>query len=183
MSSTFHAVVRGPSFTGLGKRPVLMPAHHVDRPTGIGPSGARIEVSRTKPERGRLSLICSCALSELVNFILTLIRRRTAQAVSFRLKSSPPVLRVDPLCQSADLTPRESHSLQACDSFFADAAKSRWIPLHANWISERAGLGQGWARVVPVIHNFNETQWRERSALISIWRKLLTHSLSTIMQF
>lgn len=59
MSSTFHAVVRGPSFTGLGNRPVLTPAHHVERPIGIGPCGARIDVSRTKPEAGRSSLICS----------------------------------------------------------------------------------------------------------------------------
>jgi len=28
MSSAFHAVVRGPSLTGLGKRPVLHPSHH-----------------------------------------------------------------------------------------------------------------------------------------------------------
>ena len=56
MSSTFQAVVRGPSFTGFGKRPVLIPAHHVERPTGIGPFGARMEARRTKPERGRLVL-------------------------------------------------------------------------------------------------------------------------------
>jgi hypothetical protein len=37
MSSTRHAVVRGPSLTGLGNRPALTPAHHVERPTGIGP--------------------------------------------------------------------------------------------------------------------------------------------------
>jgi hypothetical protein len=34
MSSTRHAVVRGPSFTGRGKRPLLTPAHHVERPIG-----------------------------------------------------------------------------------------------------------------------------------------------------
>ena len=28
MSELFHAVVRGPSLTGLGKRPVLHPCHH-----------------------------------------------------------------------------------------------------------------------------------------------------------
>ena len=53
MSSTFQAVVRGPSFTGLGKRPDFTPAHHVDRPTGIGPRGAKIEASRTKPAGGK----------------------------------------------------------------------------------------------------------------------------------
>jgi hypothetical protein len=53
MSSAFHAVILGPSFIGLGNRPVLMPAHHVDLPTGIGPFGARIEESRTKPVSGK----------------------------------------------------------------------------------------------------------------------------------
>lgn len=52
MSSTRHAVMRGPSFTGFGKRPSLMPAHHVDLLTGIGPFGERIEASRTKPVVG-----------------------------------------------------------------------------------------------------------------------------------
>jgi hypothetical protein len=40
------------------------------------------------------------------------------------LKSSPPVLGSIRSNQSADLTPQESHSLQACGSFFADAAES-----------------------------------------------------------
>jgi hypothetical protein len=53
MSSTRHAEIRGPSFTGRGYRPVLIPAHHVDLPTGIGPFGARIAESRTKPVCGR----------------------------------------------------------------------------------------------------------------------------------
>jgi len=35
MSSTRHAVMRGPSFTGVGKRPALTPAHQVDLLTGI----------------------------------------------------------------------------------------------------------------------------------------------------
>jgi hypothetical protein len=52
MSSTFQAVVRGPSFTGFGNRPALTPAHQVERPTGIGPLGARMEGSRTKPVSG-----------------------------------------------------------------------------------------------------------------------------------
>jgi hypothetical protein len=59
MSSTFQAVVRGPSFTGLGNRPVLTPAYQVERPTGIGPCGARMDVRRTNPVAGRLSLNCS----------------------------------------------------------------------------------------------------------------------------
>src|SRR3546814_3706471 len=53
MSSTRHAVMRGPSLTGFGNRPSLMPAHQVDLLTGIGPLGARIEASRTKPVAGR----------------------------------------------------------------------------------------------------------------------------------
>jgi hypothetical protein len=80
MSSTFHAVVRGPSLTGLGKRPVLIPAYQVERPTGIGPRGARIDVSRTKPVLGRVSLICSCPLFELRFFISTLAVKRTVPA-------------------------------------------------------------------------------------------------------
>lgn len=35
MSSTRQTVNRGPSFIGLGKRPVLTPAHQVDLETGI----------------------------------------------------------------------------------------------------------------------------------------------------
>ena len=33
MSSTRQTVMRGPSFTGFGNRPLLMPAHQVERPT------------------------------------------------------------------------------------------------------------------------------------------------------
>ncbi len=35
ISSTRQAVIRGPSFIGWGKRPVLTPSHHVDLLTGI----------------------------------------------------------------------------------------------------------------------------------------------------
>jgi hypothetical protein len=38
------------------KRPDLTPAHHVERPTGIGPCGAMIETSRTKPVVGKVGL-------------------------------------------------------------------------------------------------------------------------------
>src|SRR5437763_5122953 len=58
MSSAFHAVIRGLSFTGLGNRPALTPAHHVDRDTGIGPVGARICLTRTKPVSGKGRLLC-----------------------------------------------------------------------------------------------------------------------------
>ncbi|ESX09968.1 hypothetical protein X768_16605 [Mesorhizobium sp. LSJC265A00] len=49
MSSRFQAVMRGPSFTGWGKRPSRTPAHHVERLTGMGPSGAKMLGNRTKP--------------------------------------------------------------------------------------------------------------------------------------
>ena len=49
MSSTRHAVVRGPSFTGLGNRPDFTPDHQVDLQTGIGPFGARISEILMKP--------------------------------------------------------------------------------------------------------------------------------------
>ena len=52
MSSTRQAVVLGPSLMGLGKRPPLIPAHQVDLLTGMGPRGAKIEASRTKPVVG-----------------------------------------------------------------------------------------------------------------------------------
>ncbi len=35
MSSTRHAVIRGPIFTGLGNLPDLIPSHQVDLQTGI----------------------------------------------------------------------------------------------------------------------------------------------------
>lgn len=35
MSSTRHAVIRGPSLVGFGNRPVLTPFHHVDLLTGM----------------------------------------------------------------------------------------------------------------------------------------------------
>ncbi len=54
LSSTRQAVMRGPSFTGFGKRPDLTPTHQVDLLTGIGPFGARIEGRRTKPVSGKL---------------------------------------------------------------------------------------------------------------------------------
>ena len=45
--------MRGPSFTGLGNRPSLIPAHHVDLLTGMGPFGAMIAGNRTKPVVGK----------------------------------------------------------------------------------------------------------------------------------
>ena len=56
MSSARQAVILAPSFTGFGKRPSLMPAHQVDRLTGIGPVGARMALRRRKPVEGRLAL-------------------------------------------------------------------------------------------------------------------------------
>ena len=46
MSSALHTVVRGPSFTGLGKRPVRHPSHHALLLMGIM---ARICGRRRKP--------------------------------------------------------------------------------------------------------------------------------------
>lgn len=45
ISSTRHAVMRGPSLSGAGKRPDFTPAHQVDLLMGMGPFGARIELS------------------------------------------------------------------------------------------------------------------------------------------
>ena len=55
MSSTRQAVIRGPSLTGFGYRPLATPAHHVERLTGIGPSGPIIEGRRIKPISGSAS--------------------------------------------------------------------------------------------------------------------------------
>jgi hypothetical protein len=41
ISSALQAVMRGPNFTGWGKRPDFTPAHQVDLLTGMGPAGAR----------------------------------------------------------------------------------------------------------------------------------------------
>src|SRR5262249_52935493 len=52
ISSTRHAVTRGPILIGFGKRPDFTPAHQVDLLTGMGPRGARMARKRTNPVRG-----------------------------------------------------------------------------------------------------------------------------------
>src|SRR5437016_1742502 len=62
MSSTFQAVIRGPSLTPLGNRPALIPAHHVDRETG---KMERTAGSRMYPSFGILgfsSIALTCSL-------------------------------------------------------------------------------------------------------------------------
>src|SRR5204862_6527636 len=64
MSSTFQAVIRGPSLKPLGNRPAVMPAHQVDRETGNTDNTAR---SRMYPSPGIIgpfssALICSLLL-------------------------------------------------------------------------------------------------------------------------
>jgi hypothetical protein len=127
MSSTFHAVVRGPSFTGLGKRPDLTPAHQVDRPTGIGPAGARIAASRTNPVFGRSSLLCSTPLFARSNFIIsTLAVRVTAPATISNLNSSLSLVGSIRSLARVRKNPRESHRWQALRlSFFAGAARPK----------------------------------------------------------
>src|SRR5271156_4517321 len=46
MSSSVQTVMRDPSLWGLGNRPDLTPAQHVDLPTGIGPTGPKMDLSR-----------------------------------------------------------------------------------------------------------------------------------------
>jgi len=70
ISSTRHAVVRGPSLTGFGKRPSLMPAHQVDFDTGIGPRGANIDARRTKPVSGRVSCCATVYLHAIVRGVV-----------------------------------------------------------------------------------------------------------------
>jgi hypothetical protein len=120
MSSTRQAVVRGPSLTGCGNRPLLTPAHQVERPTGIGPFGAMIDVSLTKPSGGRIPLIWLgiSVVSSLC--IATLTRSRTAQAATFHLKSPLPLLGLIRSDQSAGINPRKSRvAARHCGSSFA----------------------------------------------------------------
>lgn len=78
ISSTRQAVVRGPSFTGFGKRPDATPAHHVERATGIGPLGARTEDSRTKPVCGSWGR--SCLSVEAILFFRRKFRTTSRQS-------------------------------------------------------------------------------------------------------
>ena len=107
MSSTFQAVVRGPSFTGLGNRPTLTPAHQVERPTGIGPCGARIDLSRTKPALGRLSSIFSLSL-QFAFFIVTRPFERRRRRRQIQLNLSPPMLGSAPLVGERGINPAKS---------------------------------------------------------------------------
>jgi hypothetical protein len=56
MSSTRQVVIRGPSFTGWGKRPSFTPAHHVDLLTGISPCGSKIVSNGSASDRRGVSI-------------------------------------------------------------------------------------------------------------------------------
>ncbi len=69
MSSALHAVVRSPSFTGLGNLPDLTPAHQVERLTGIIGgllSLPKICGRRKKPVSG-IVLSCICLTLSVKN--------------------------------------------------------------------------------------------------------------------
>jgi hypothetical protein len=53
MSLARQATMRGPILTGRGYRPTLIPSHHDEELTGIGPRGARIS-RRRRRDGGRL---------------------------------------------------------------------------------------------------------------------------------
>lgn len=53
MSSARQTVVLGPSLRGCGNRPSFTPCHQVDLETGIGPRGARMWDSLTRPVSGK----------------------------------------------------------------------------------------------------------------------------------
>ena len=111
MSSTFQAVVRGPSFTGFGKRPDFTPAHHVDRPTGIGPVGARIDVSRTNSAHRKvvptlfLGTLRSMRLFQTRVFHLSPMRRRKDASGNVSLEIVTATARVIPLLAERGLNP------------------------------------------------------------------------------
>jgi hypothetical protein len=120
MSSTLQTVVRGPSLTGFGKRPDLTPAHQVDRPTGIGPVGARIDASLTKPSRGRIPLFWLSISGVSSLCIATLPNSRMAQAATFHLKSPLLLVGLSRSDQSTGINPRKSRfAARHCGSSFA----------------------------------------------------------------
>jgi len=152
ISSTRHAVVRGPSLTGFGNRPVRTPSHHVERLTGIGPSGARIDASRTNPVGGNAGTVCSISLFLLCFKSKPSSVRVTAATSTIRLRVPDAAGRVAPLFQSAEATPPDPRSpWQASGSFFSPM---RWTSLihHAcRWIYI---IVCGWAspaQVIPAI--------------------------------
>jgi hypothetical protein len=59
ISSTRQAVIFGPNLIGCGNRFDLTPAHQVLLPTGIGPWGAMIFLSRMNPVSGRQIFVVS----------------------------------------------------------------------------------------------------------------------------
>jgi hypothetical protein len=144
ISSTFQTVVRGPSFTDFGNRPDFTPTHQVERPTGIGPCGARIEVSRTKP-------LAEMARALLYNFVCSIeffhfnpIRRRDGVAGDLSLEIVAAAARERTAPNRARTNPRESRiAARLCDSFFAE----RRDPVESNphqhvprcdWLSKAA---------------------------------------------
>ena len=84
MSSTRHAVVRGPSFTGCGNRPVFTPAHHAERLIGMGPGG-KIALSRTKPIFGKFDVDIIALNSQQE---IALSRRNPVVAMTLTIHSS-----------------------------------------------------------------------------------------------
>jgi hypothetical protein len=62
ISSARQTVILGPNLRGFGKRPDFTPAHQVDLLTGIGPLGARMHASLTKPLAGNSG---SCGMDHL----------------------------------------------------------------------------------------------------------------------
>ncbi len=93
ISSTRHAVVRGPNLTGFGKRPSLIPAHQVDFDTGIGPSGARIFLSRRKPVSGSVACCAKVCLHPVVDeaVLQRIARIEDGKPVGFRAATWNPI--------------------------------------------------------------------------------------------
>jgi hypothetical protein len=86
------------------------------------------------------------------------IRQRTALSGKVSLEILAARARVDPLKSERGFNPRESRTAaRRAALFFADAAKSKWIPLHANWNNNGAALWQVRGAVVPMIHRYCES--------------------------
>src|SRR5271170_4717555 len=117
MSSTRHAVVRGPSFTGRGNLPVLTPCHQLERLIGIGPHGARIEASRTNPVCGRIAELMRSKLGGVMS-TFTVSVRGNGRRRRLRLEIAVVADRIDPLLIGRRLIPQESQRLAALRLFF-----------------------------------------------------------------
>lgn len=112
ISRTSQTVMRGPKIRfGFGKRPVLTPAHQVERLTGIGPCGATICLIRRKPSAG--SGIGSATTVSSDCFCLFTFTIRTSKKNAYRNSNSRVEINIYPCLRVIfERKPNRRHSLQ-----------------------------------------------------------------------